>query len=43
MYASRMPLLAVAAAIAAAGILSATVLAAETAAEIPKDSITMIR
>ena len=38
MYASRMPLLAVAAAIAAAGILSATVLAAETAAEIPKNS-----
>jgi hypothetical protein len=38
MYASKTPLLAVAAAIAAAGILSATVLAAETAAEIPKDS-----
>jgi hypothetical protein len=38
MYASRTPLLAVAAAIAAAGILSATVLAAESAAEIPKDS-----
>lgn len=38
MYDSRTPLLAIAAAIAAAGILSATVLAAETAAEIPKDS-----
>ncbi len=37
MYASKTPLLAVAA-IVAAGILSATVLAAETAAEIPKDS-----
>ncbi len=38
MHASKSPLLAVAAAIVALGILSAPVLAAETAADVPKDS-----
>jgi hypothetical protein len=38
MYASKSPLLAVAAAIAVLGIVTAPVLAAETAADVPKDS-----